>query len=58
MNIYTFHLDGIKDMNSIRIKATDETHAVNMLLAAWLNSKPLTSEGLYKLIHVEKESNK
>lgn len=56
MNTYVFHIDGQEAYSTLKIKAVDETHAVNLLLSVWLDSKPLTTEGKYKLIHIESEA--
>jgi hypothetical protein len=56
VNTYVFHVDGNTEYDTLKINALDETHATNILLSLWLNAKPLTTEGRYRLIHVEKGS--
>jgi hypothetical protein len=54
MTTFVFHVDGAKDYDTLRVEAIDETQAKNLLLSQWLDGKPLVSEGMFRLVHVER----
>lgn len=54
MDTFVYHIDGHSDFDTLRVPATDKTHAETLLLSQWLGGKPLVSEGGYKLVHIER----
>lgn len=56
MDTFVFHVDGAKEYDTLKVEAVDETHAENLLLSQWLDGKPLVSEGMFRLVHVERRA--
>jgi hypothetical protein len=55
MAVYVFHVDGVSSYSELKITATDERTAVELIKQATLGGTPLVTEDNFKFIHIVKE---